>query len=51
MAQPKKTTQTVKLLRDGVFYADNQTADKGAEVECTAEVAATLIENGHARAV
>ena len=51
MTRTKKDTATVVMLRDGVFYAEDQHADKGDKVECDAATAATLIENGHARTV
>lgn len=54
MARPKKTPEgdmSVAILADGVFIADDVRAAKGDKVTLAADIAETLIENGHARRV
>lgn len=54
MARPRKVPEgaaMLEILRDGVFHAEDQRADKGNKVACADDVAALLIERGFARRV
>lgn len=52
MPKPKKQSDKLEILADGVFVADDVRKDKGAIAEgVEPAVAAILIKNGHARHV
>lgn len=43
------STQTVEILRDGVFIAEDVRANKGDKPEVSRAIAKILIANGHAK--
>lgn len=57
MARPRKAAaddggeMKLRILRDGVFIADDVRCDTGDEPMVEADVAAILIERGHAARV
>lgn len=52
MGRPRKDGDVeIEVTRDGVFVAEDDKRAKGARATVPAAVAATLIENGHAKPV
>jgi hypothetical protein len=50
MARPRSDgLVTVEILKDGVFYAEDERSDKGDKPAVDPKVAEILIENGHAK--
>ena len=51
MARKKTDTDTLLILRDGVFIADDERRDEGDQCSVDAKVAKVLIERGHAKRI
>jgi hypothetical protein len=49
MPRKKTDTETLLILRDGVFVADDERRDEGDQCEVAPELAKKIIENGHGR--